>query len=101
MARLAASGFGRIAGISASLVGTQAFTSVLGLLFWALAAREFVTTEVGVAGAAVALMMLLGSLGSLGLGTVLIARLPSRWRTAASSCAPASPQPQSRECCSD
>lgn len=75
--RLAASGFGRIAGISASLVGTQAFTSVLGLLFWALAARQFVTTDVGVAGAAVALMMLLGSLGSLGLGTVLIARLPS------------------------
>jgi O-antigen/teichoic acid export membrane protein len=76
VARLAASGFGRIAGISASLVGTQALTSVLGLLFWALAARQFLTGEVGVAGAAVAMMMLLGSLGSLGLGTVLIARLP-------------------------
>ncbi|WP_375387381.1 hypothetical protein [uncultured Amnibacterium sp.] len=77
LARIAASGFGRIAGISASLVGTQAFTSVLGLLFWALAARVFLTTDVGVAGAAVAMMMLLGSLGSLGLGTVLIARLPA------------------------
>jgi O-antigen/teichoic acid export membrane protein len=76
VARLAASGFGRIAGISASLLGTQAFTSVLGLLFWALAARQFITTDVGVAGAAVAMMMLLGTLGSLGLGTVLIARLP-------------------------
>lgn len=76
LARLAASGFGRIAGISASLVGTQALTSVLGLVFWALAARQFLTGEVGVAGAAVAMMMLLGSLGSLGLGTVLIARLP-------------------------
>ena len=76
LARLAASGFGRIAGISASLVGTQALTSVLGLVFWALAARQFLTTDVGVAGAAVAMMMLLGSLGSLGLGTVLIARLP-------------------------
>jgi O-antigen/teichoic acid export membrane protein len=77
VARLAASGFGRIAGISASLVGTQALTSVLGLLFWALAARQFLTSEVGVAGAAVAMMMLLGSLGSLGLGTMLIARLPT------------------------
>lgn len=76
VARLAAAGFGRIAGISASLVGTQALTSVLGLLFWALAARIFLTAEVGVAGAAVALMMLLGTLGSVGLGTVLIARLP-------------------------
>ena len=55
------SGFGRIAGISASLVGTQALTSVLGLVFWALAARAFLTGEVGVAGAAVATMMLSGS----------------------------------------
>ncbi|MDP9026584.1 MAG: hypothetical protein M3N46_03385, partial [Actinomycetota bacterium] len=77
LGRLGSSGFSRIAGISASLVGTQALTSVLGLIFWTLAAREFLTAEVGVAGAAIALMMLLGSLGSLGLGTVLIARLPS------------------------
>jgi O-antigen/teichoic acid export membrane protein len=76
LARLGASGFSRIAGISASLVGTQAFTSVLGLIFWTLAARVFAPSEVGVAGAAIALMILLGSLGSLGLGTVLIARLP-------------------------
>ena len=76
-ARLGASGFSRIAGISASLVGTQAVTSVLGLFFWTFAARAFITSEVGVAGAAIALMMLLGSLGSFGLGTVLIARLPS------------------------
>jgi O-antigen/teichoic acid export membrane protein len=75
-ARVAASGFSRIAGISASLLSTQALTSVLGLVFWTLAARQFLTSEVGVAGAAIALMMLLGSLGSLGLGTVLIARLP-------------------------
>ena len=74
--RIAASGFARIAGISASLVGTQALTSILGLVFWAVAARQYISTEVGIAGAAVALMMLLGSLGSLGLGTVLIARLP-------------------------
>jgi len=67
---------GRVAGITGSLVGTQALTSVLGLIFWTLAARTFVESEVGVAGAAVALMMLLGTLGSLGLGTLLISRLP-------------------------
>ena len=76
LARLSASGFSRIAGISASLVGTQAMTSLLGLVFWTLAARSFIAADVGIAGAAVALMMLLGSLGSFGLGTVLIARLP-------------------------
>ncbi len=76
MAQLGAAGFSRIAGISASLLGTQALTSVLGLIFWTLAAREFITSDVGVAGAAIALMMLLGSFGSFGLGTVLIARLP-------------------------
>lgn len=76
LARLGASGFSRIAGISASLLGTQALTSVLGLIFWTLAAREFMTSEVGVAGAAIALMMLLGSFGSLGFGTALIAHLP-------------------------
>ncbi|MGI8589907.1 MAG: hypothetical protein ACR2M5_02820 [Nakamurella sp.] len=70
------SGFRRVAGISASLVGTQALTSILGLAFWTLAARNFAATDVGVAGAAIAMMMLLGSLGSLGLGTLLIARLP-------------------------
>lgn len=70
------SGLRRVAGISASLVGTQALTSILGLAFWTLAARNFVATDVGVAGAAIAMMMLLGSLGSLGLGTLLIARLP-------------------------
>jgi O-antigen/teichoic acid export membrane protein len=70
------SGLKKVVGISASLVGTQALTSVLGLAFWTLAARSFVPSDVGVAGAAVAMMLLLSSLGSLGLGTLLIARLP-------------------------
>lgn len=70
-------GLRRVAGITGSLVGTQALTSVLGLIFWTLAARTFVESEVGVAGAAVSMMMLLASLGSLGLGTLLIARLPT------------------------
>lgn len=74
--RSAPSGLRRLAGISASLVGTQALTSVLGLAFWTLAARSFSPTDVGVAGAAVSMMMLLSAVGSLGLGTLLIARLP-------------------------
>ena len=72
----AQSGLRRVVGLSVSLVGTQALTSILGLAFWTLAARSFSTSAVGVAGAAVAMMMLLSSLGSLGLGTLLIARLP-------------------------
>ncbi|GAA3597646.1 hypothetical protein GCM10022223_11020 [Kineosporia mesophila] len=71
-----AGGLRRIAAISASLVSTQAATSVLGLAFWSLAARQFSVAAVGVGGAAVSLMTLLGTLGSLGLGTLLIARLP-------------------------
>jgi O-antigen/teichoic acid export membrane protein len=76
LARLPTDGVRHILGISASLVGTQALTSVLGLVFWALAARTFATSALGVAGAMTALTTLLASLGSLGLGTLLIARLP-------------------------
>lgn len=70
------SGWRRIVSISVSLISTQAVTSVLGLAFWAVAARQSSVSAVGVAGAAVALMMLLASFGTLGLGTLLIARFP-------------------------
>ena len=69
-------GLRRLVGIVRGLMGTQAATAVLGLAFWTLATRQFTRESVGVAGAAVALMGLLASLGTLGLGTVLIARLP-------------------------
>ena len=69
-------GLRRLVGIVRGLMGTQAATAVLGLVFWTLATRQFTAGSVGVAGAAVALMGLLASLGTLGLGTVLIARLP-------------------------
>ena len=72
-----ASGLRRIAAISASLVSTYALTSVLGLAFWLLAARQFSVASVGVGGAAIAMMTLLGTLGTCGLGTLLIARLPN------------------------
>ena len=55
----------RVAAISASLVGTYALTSVLGLFFWLLAARQFSVSSVGVGGAAIALMTLLGTLGTV------------------------------------
>ncbi|WP_299034117.1 hypothetical protein [uncultured Pseudokineococcus sp.] len=57
-------------------MSTQAVTSVLGLLFWALAARSFTVEAVGVAGASVAAMSLIGALGTVGLGTLLISRIP-------------------------
>lgn len=74
-------GVRKVAAISASLVGTQAVTSLLGLGYWAIAARQSSVADIGIAGAAVSLMLLLGSVGMLGLGTLLIAELP---RTAGS-----------------
>ena len=70
------SGVRKVAHISASLVGTTAVTSLLGLVYWAIAARQSSVADVGIAGAAVALMQLLGTVGMLGLGTLLIAELP-------------------------
>ena len=69
-------GLQRILRISSSLVGTQAATSVLGLLFWAIASRGFTAEQFGVANAAVSAMGLLAALGTLGLGTLLISLLP-------------------------
>jgi O-antigen/teichoic acid export membrane protein len=69
-------GLDRVAGIAATLTSTQVVTSVLGLLYWTIAARRFPTAAVGLAGAAIAAMQLLGSVGMLGLGTLLIDRLP-------------------------
>lgn len=74
--RLRLPALGRVASISASLIATQAVTSLLGFVYWTLATREFSVGAVGLAGAAVSLMMLLGTLGMLGLGTLLIAELP-------------------------
>jgi O-antigen/teichoic acid export membrane protein len=59
-----------------SLVGTTAVTSVLGFAYWWLAARQFSPEALGLASAAISAMTLLGSLGILGLGTLLIGELP-------------------------
>jgi O-antigen/teichoic acid export membrane protein len=61
-----------------SLIGTQLVTSGLGFLFWLVAARWFSPAAVGLAAAAISAMTLLGTLGMLGLGTLLMGELPRR-----------------------
>jgi O-antigen/teichoic acid export membrane protein len=69
---------------SLSLIGTQAVTSLLGAAYWWFAARQFAPAAVGVASAAVSAMLLLGSVGNLGLGTLLMGELPRMSRDRAS-----------------
>jgi O-antigen/teichoic acid export membrane protein len=63
---------------ASSLVATTGVASVLGFAYWALAARLFSQQAVGYGSAAVSAMTLLGTVGMLGLGTVLIGELPRR-----------------------
>lgn len=67
-----------VVGNAASLVGTTGVTAVLGFGFWAVAARLFSQQDVGYGSAVVSAFTLFGSVGMLGLGTVLIAELPRR-----------------------
>lgn len=69
---------------ASSLVGTTVVTSGLGFVYWWVAARHFTPEMVGLASAAISAMMLLGSIGALGLGTLLIGELPRRPRKAGS-----------------
>lgn len=59
-----------------SLVGTTAITSILGFVYWWVAARIFPPTSVGLASATISAMVLLGTVSILGLGTMLIGELP-------------------------
>jgi O-antigen/teichoic acid export membrane protein len=61
---------------TSSLVATTGVVSALGFAYWALAARMFSQQAVGYGSAAVSAMTLLGTIGMLGLGTVLIGELP-------------------------
>lgn len=61
-----------------SMVGASLVTSLLGVAFWFVAAQHFSQAAVGVAAAAVSAMLLLGFVGSLGLGTMLMGELPRR-----------------------
>lgn len=59
-----------------SLIGAMGVTSVLGFVYWWLAAREFAPQDVGIASASISAMTLLGTIGMMGLGTLLITELP-------------------------
>src|SRR3954454_16225424 len=61
-----------------SMVGSTLATSLLGVAFWFVAARHFSQAAVGVAGAAVSAMLLIGFVSSFGLGTLLMGELPQR-----------------------
>jgi O-antigen/teichoic acid export membrane protein len=61
-----------------SMVVAAGATSFLGAAFWWLAAQHFSQHAVGVAGAAVSAMTLLGFAATIGLGTVLMGELPRR-----------------------
>lgn len=59
-----------------SLVATTGANSVLGFVYWWLAAKLFLPEAIGFASAAISAMTLLGTLSVLGLGTLLIGELP-------------------------
>lgn len=65
-------------GNASTLVATTVAASVLGFGYWVIAARLFSLRSVGYGSAAVSAMTLLGTIGMLGLGTVLIGELPRR-----------------------
>jgi O-antigen/teichoic acid export membrane protein len=59
-----------------SLAGTTGLTSIFGVVFWIIAAREFSQQAVGYGSTAISAMTLLGTIGMFGLGTMLIGELP-------------------------
>jgi O-antigen/teichoic acid export membrane protein len=59
-----------------SLVATTALTSVVGFVYWWLAARTFSPEALGLASAAISAMLLLGTISIVGLDTLLIGELP-------------------------
>jgi len=65
---------------TASLYAAFGITSILGLLYWTVAARLFSQQDVGYGAAEVSAMTLLGTIGTFGLGTLLVGELPKRER---------------------
>jgi O-antigen/teichoic acid export membrane protein len=61
---------------AASMIGTTVITAGLGFVYWWLAARQFSQEAVGFASALISAMSLLGTLGMVGMGTLLIGELP-------------------------
>jgi O-antigen/teichoic acid export membrane protein len=69
----------------AAMFGTTLLTSLLGFVYWWVAARYVPKAEFGFASAAISAMMLLSNLGMMGLGTLLIGELPRQSRSVAGS----------------
>jgi O-antigen/teichoic acid export membrane protein len=65
-------------GNAGSLIASTGVASLLGFVYWILAARVFSQRAVGYGSAAISAMTLLGTIGMLGLGTLLIGELPRR-----------------------
>jgi O-antigen/teichoic acid export membrane protein len=61
-----------------SLAATTGLSSLFGFVYWVIAAKEFSQQAVGYGSAAVSAMLLLGTIGEFGLGTMLIGELPKR-----------------------
>lgn len=61
-----------------SLLMSSGVASLLGVVYWAVATRLFSQRAVGYASASVSAMTLLGTIGMLGLGTLLVGELPRR-----------------------
>lgn len=67
-----------VVGNASSLIATTGVASLLGFAYWAFAAHLFSQQAVGYGSAAVSAITVLGTVGMLGLGTVLIGELPQR-----------------------
>jgi len=63
---------------ASTLAATTGVSSALGFGYWAIAARLFKQESVGYGAAGVSAMTLLGTIGMLGMGTLLIGELPRR-----------------------
>jgi O-antigen/teichoic acid export membrane protein len=63
-----------------SLVASTGMTSLLGLVYWVLAARLYSIAEIGLNAALISTMMALGGIAQLNLGSVLTRFLPSLGR---------------------
>lgn len=66
----------RLANLASAVMGNNLVTAALGIVFWMIAARGLVPAEVGQLGAITSAMLLLGSLGAMGLGPLMISELP-------------------------
>src|SRR4030095_8490824 len=66
-----------------SLIASTGMKSILGLVYWVLAARLYTVAEIGLNSALISTMMALGAIAQLNLGSVLTRFLPSIERSTA------------------